>query len=98
MARDEVIGYLTEDESLRLAATAPVGRVVYSRYAMPAVHLVNFRLDGHDAVFKPRKGSKNPAARRRRRSKPARVNRWPICSPICAARGTACRNARPHGG
>jgi hypothetical protein len=62
MARDEVIEYLTEGEALRLAATVPVGRVVDSRYAMPAVHLVNFRLDGRDVVFRTRKGAKFAAA------------------------------------
>jgi hypothetical protein len=62
MVRDEAIEYLTEGEALRLAATVPVGRVVYSRYAMPAVHLVNFRLDGRDVVFKTRKGAKFAAA------------------------------------
>jgi uncharacterized protein len=62
MGRDETIEYLTEGEALRLAATVPVGRVVYSRYAMPAVHLVNFRLDGRDVVFKTRKGAKFAAA------------------------------------
>jgi len=62
MARDETIEYLTEGEALKLAATVPVGRVVYSRYAMPAVHLVNFRLDGRDVVFKTRKGAKFAAA------------------------------------
>jgi hypothetical protein len=62
MARDEAIEYLTESEALRLAATVPVGRVVYSRYAMPAVHVVNFRLDGRDVVFRTRKGAKFAAA------------------------------------
>lgn len=62
MGRDETVEYLTEGEALRLAATVPVGRVVYSRYAMPAVHLVNFRLDGRDVVFKTRKGAKFAAA------------------------------------
>ncbi|GAA2000633.1 pyridoxamine 5'-phosphate oxidase family protein [Catenulispora subtropica] len=62
MGSDTAIEYLAEEEALRLAATAPVGRVVYSRYAMPAVHLVNFKLDGKDVVFKTRKGAKFAAA------------------------------------
>src|SRR5512139_3679111 len=62
MARDETIEYLTEDEALELAATVPVGRIVYSRFAMPAVHLVNFKLDGKDVVFRTRKGAKFGAA------------------------------------
>jgi hypothetical protein len=62
MGSDTAIGYLTEDEALALAATVPVGRVVYSRFAMPAVHLVNFKLDGKDVIFRTRKGAKFAAA------------------------------------
>ena len=62
MGSDRTIEYLGRDEALELAATATVGRVVYSRYAMPAVHLVNFKLDGEDVVFKTRKGAKFGAA------------------------------------
>lgn len=62
MGSDTAIEYLAEDEALKLAATVPVGRVVYSRFAMPAVHLVNFKLDGKDVVFKTRKGAKFGAA------------------------------------
>lgn len=62
MGSDEAIEYLTEDEAVKLAGTVPVGRVVYSRYAMPAVHLVNFKLDGRDVVFKTRRGAKFGAA------------------------------------
>ena len=47
----------TETEALDLAATVPIGRIVYSRYAMPAVFIVNFKLDGRDPVFLTRKGS-----------------------------------------
>jgi uncharacterized protein len=53
---------LTEDEALALAGTVPVGRVVYSRYALPAVHVVNFALDGHDVIFRSRPGAKFGAA------------------------------------
>jgi len=62
MGSDEAIEYLAEAEALRLAGTVSLGRVVYSRYAMPAVHLVNFRLDGKDVVFKTRRGAKFAAA------------------------------------
>jgi nitroimidazol reductase NimA-like FMN-containing flavoprotein (pyridoxamine 5'-phosphate oxidase superfamily) len=62
MGSDDTIEYLTEDEALKLAAEVPVGRVVYSRFAMPAIHLVNFKLDGKDVVFKTRKGAKFAAA------------------------------------
>ena len=47
---------LSEAEALDLAATVPVGRIVYSRYALPAVFIVNFKLDGRDPVFHTRKG------------------------------------------
>jgi hypothetical protein len=49
--------HFTEAEALDLAATVPIGRIVYSRYAMPAVFIVNFKLDGGDPVFRTRKGS-----------------------------------------
>lgn len=62
MARDTDIQYLTEDEALALAATVMVGRVGYSRYSMPAIHLVNFVLDGRDVIFRTRKGAKFAAA------------------------------------
>ena len=47
---------VSEAEALDLAATVPVGRIVYSRYALPAVFIVNFKLDGRDPVFHTRKG------------------------------------------
>lgn len=47
----------TETEALDLAGSVPIGRIVYSRYAMPAVFIVNFKLDGRDPVFRTRKGS-----------------------------------------
>lgn len=53
---------ITEAEALGLAATVPVGRIVYSRYALPAVFVVNFELDGRDPVFRTRKGSMFGAA------------------------------------
>ncbi|WP_199547207.1 pyridoxamine 5'-phosphate oxidase family protein [Streptomyces sp. N35] len=37
-------------ECMRLMATEPVGRVVYTRYALPAVLPVNFGLDADGAV------------------------------------------------
>jgi hypothetical protein len=52
----------SEAEALGLAATVPIGRIVYSRYAMPAVFIVNFQLDGRDVVFRTRKGQMFGAA------------------------------------
>ena len=57
MTVQEGMERFSEAEALDLAATVPVGRIVYSRYALPAVFLVNFELDGRDPVFRTRKGS-----------------------------------------
>lgn len=55
----EVLG---EAEALALAATVTIGRVVYSRFALPAVQVVNFALDGRDVVIPTREGAKIGAA------------------------------------
>jgi hypothetical protein len=52
----------SEAEALGLAATVPIGRIVYSRYALPAIFVVTFELDGRDPVFRTRKGSMFGAA------------------------------------
>ena len=36
---------LSRDECLALMASVPVGRIIYTRRALPAVELVNFALD-----------------------------------------------------
>jgi hypothetical protein len=41
---------MPRDECLRLMATAGVGRIIYTRHALPAVELVSFSLDGGDVV------------------------------------------------
>jgi len=56
MTVEQRMQHFSEAEALDLAATVPVGRVVYSRYALPAVFVVNFKLDGRDVVFRTRKG------------------------------------------
>jgi hypothetical protein len=38
--------HLPRDECIRLMASAPVGRIVYTRQALPAVELVNFARSG----------------------------------------------------
>jgi uncharacterized protein len=58
----EGVDVLSEDEALALAATVSVGRVAYSRFALPAVHVVNFAFDGRDIIFRTRKGAKFGAA------------------------------------
>ena len=42
---------LPRGECLRLMSTVGVGRIVYTRRALPAVDLVNFTLDGADIVI-----------------------------------------------
>ncbi|MET8565138.1 pyridoxamine 5'-phosphate oxidase family protein [Streptomyces flaveolus] len=42
---------LGRHECLRLLATAPIGRIVYTRQALPAVVPVNFGLDSDGAVL-----------------------------------------------
>jgi hypothetical protein len=41
---------MPRDECLRLMATTGVGRIIYTRRAMPAVELIAFSLDGGDIV------------------------------------------------
>jgi hypothetical protein len=53
---------LERDECLRLLGTVPVGRVIYTRQALPAVELVNFALDGGDIIFKTGDSGKLGAA------------------------------------
>jgi hypothetical protein len=43
---------LSRDECLRLMASVPVGRIIYTRQALPAVDLVNFTLDGGDIIIR----------------------------------------------
>ncbi|MEU6478057.1 pyridoxamine 5'-phosphate oxidase family protein [Streptomyces sp. NPDC047017] len=51
MDRNDGFRELGRQECLRLLATAPVGRVVYTRQALPAVLPVNFGLDDEGAVL-----------------------------------------------
>ncbi len=39
-------------ESLRLLATVPIGRVIFTRRALPAVELVHFALDNGDIIIR----------------------------------------------
>jgi nitroimidazol reductase NimA-like FMN-containing flavoprotein (pyridoxamine 5'-phosphate oxidase superfamily) len=43
---------LSGSECLRLMASVPVGRIIYTRQALPAVELVNFAVDGGDIVIR----------------------------------------------
>jgi uncharacterized protein len=55
---------IPRDEALRLMATVPVGRIVFTVRALPAVLPVNFVLDGGDVVVRTGPGSKLSAALR----------------------------------
>ncbi|MCK2213814.1 pyridoxamine 5'-phosphate oxidase family protein [Actinomadura sp. ATCC 31491] len=56
---------LTEAECLRLLASAPIGRIVFTDRALPAVQPVTFCLDGDAIVIRTGLGSKLAAATRR---------------------------------
>ncbi|MGQ4380001.1 pyridoxamine 5'-phosphate oxidase family protein [Streptomyces sp. SAS_267] len=51
MSQEDTFHELDRQECLRLLAKVPVGRVVYTRQALPAVLPVNFCLDRDDSVL-----------------------------------------------
>jgi uncharacterized protein len=53
---------LSRDECLTLMASVPVGRIIYSRRALPAVELVSFALDQGDIVIRAVRGGGLAAA------------------------------------
>ncbi|WP_207782084.1 pyridoxamine 5'-phosphate oxidase family protein [Phytoactinopolyspora limicola] len=55
---------LGRDECLALMATVPVGRLVFTEGALPAIQPVNFGLDGEDVVIRIGMGSKLALAAR----------------------------------
>jgi nitroimidazol reductase NimA-like FMN-containing flavoprotein (pyridoxamine 5'-phosphate oxidase superfamily) len=55
---------LSRDECLTLMASVPVGRIVYTRRALPAVELVNFAFDHGDIVIRTDRSGKLAAATR----------------------------------
>jgi nitroimidazol reductase NimA-like FMN-containing flavoprotein (pyridoxamine 5'-phosphate oxidase superfamily) len=55
---------LSRQECLRLLSSAPIGRIVFTDRALPAVQPVNFRLDGERIVIRTSIGSKLAAATR----------------------------------
>ena len=56
--------HLSRDECLQLMDSVPVGRIVYTRKALPAVELVNFALDLSDIIIRTDAGGKLAAASR----------------------------------
>jgi uncharacterized protein len=55
---------MSRDECLALMASMPVGRIIYTRRAMPAVEVVNFALDHGDIVIRTARDGKLAAAAR----------------------------------
>ncbi|MDF5754250.1 pyridoxamine 5'-phosphate oxidase family protein [Spongiactinospora sp. TRM90649] len=55
---------LDRDECLALLGTAPIGRVVFTDRALPAVQPVNYTLDGGSIVIRTGLGSKLAVAAR----------------------------------
>jgi hypothetical protein len=53
---------LPRDECLRLVGQVPLGRIVYTRQALPEVELVNFTLVDGDIVIRTDSGGKLAAA------------------------------------
>jgi len=49
---------------MRLLGSVPLGRIVYTRGALPAVELVNFTLDGGDIIIRTDPSGKLAAATR----------------------------------
>jgi nitroimidazol reductase NimA-like FMN-containing flavoprotein (pyridoxamine 5'-phosphate oxidase superfamily) len=65
MERDTAgLEVLSREESLDLLASVPVGRVVYTDRALPAILPVNYVLDEDAVVFRTGAGSKLAAATR----------------------------------
>jgi len=55
---------LDRHECLERLGSVPVGRIVYTEMALPAVQLVNFALTGETIVIRTARGSKLAAAAR----------------------------------
>lgn len=55
---------LTRDECLHLMTSVPVGRIIYTRQALPAVELVNFAIDNGDIIIRTDHSDKLAAATR----------------------------------
>jgi uncharacterized protein len=61
---DSALNQLTRDECLHLITSVPVGRIIYTRQALPAVELVNFAVYNGDIVIRTDPSGKLAAATR----------------------------------
>jgi hypothetical protein len=59
---DSSLTQLTRTECLHLMTSVPMGRIIYTRQALPAVELVNFALDVGDIVIRTERSAKLAAA------------------------------------
>jgi hypothetical protein len=59
-----IFQHLSRSECMRLLGSVPLGRIVYTRQALPAVELVNFTLHDGDIVIRTDSGGKLAAATR----------------------------------
>jgi len=55
---------LCRDECLHLMTSVPVGRIIYTRQALPAVELINFAIDNGDIIIRTDHSGKLAAATR----------------------------------
>jgi hypothetical protein len=55
---------LSQQECLHLLSLTPLGRIVFTDHALPAVQPVNYHLDGQDIVIRTASGSKLAVATR----------------------------------
>jgi nitroimidazol reductase NimA-like FMN-containing flavoprotein (pyridoxamine 5'-phosphate oxidase superfamily) len=62
---DATLERLSAEECHALLSTIPIGRIVFTENALPAIQPVNFVVDGRDVVVRTRRGSKLVAAAHR---------------------------------
>jgi nitroimidazol reductase NimA-like FMN-containing flavoprotein (pyridoxamine 5'-phosphate oxidase superfamily) len=61
---DSELEVLSPEECISLAATMPIGRIVFTDRALPAVQPVNFLIDDGTVIIRTAQGSKLAAATR----------------------------------
>ena len=59
-----VLQHLTRGECMRLVGSVPLGRIVYTRQALPAVELVNFAIDRGEIIIRTDRSGELAAATR----------------------------------
>ena len=64
MNADSELEVLSPEECISLAATMPIGRIVFTDRALPAVQPVNFLIDDGSVIIRTTQGSKLAAATR----------------------------------